>query len=804
MLATRLEDTLLPLSGNDRNHSDLTTLTRAIEARDVPVVFVADGGVESVDSAIRQFHLFRPAWIICDSGMSIFRRTEADLFQPVSDWSESLHPRMTGMVPASISSARALTWLMQYTHTEPANMVFAGSSAMDMETFTSGYRCVVVGNADRQVARQVCDAHRSACFVNRLFLGEQPATSGLLEGCRWFGLVDPDRKTHYSIGATPITHNETHFRVWAPQRKRVDVEITQGTEVTCHSLSREDDGFHIATLSGAGPDTAYRFRIDHTSARPDPASRFQPFGVHGPSQIVDDISFPWTDQSWSGVPRRNLVIYELHIGTFTTEGTFQAAISRLPELVRLGVTAIEIMPVAQTPGRWNWGYDGVNLFAVRNTYGGPHEFKELIDACHQAGIAVVLDVVYNHVGPEGNYLAEFGPYFSSRHSTPWGDAFNFDGSDSQHVRQFVIDNVLFWLDKYHLDGLRLDAVHFMRDDSLPSIVDEIRDAVADFKTSVTRHIHLIAEANVYNDDLLNADRGHPPCDAIWSDCLMHSIYARGTPDVRLTDRDYTRDDLAEALQHGWLYFHENTANHRATADQRSRFGTAGSITPVVESFVTALQTHDSVGNHPSGRRLHHLTSRSFQKSAATLMLLYPAIPLIFMGEESASESLFPFFADFEDEQLRKAVDLGRAREFPDCDRETLVPPSDPRSFLSAKLPTTNSDLDMVAWYQKLIAVRQSGLDSGWLDARGMTTDYDPQQQVFSVRYELVKNAGISIHARLTDPRRNPLEPLSFEYHGALLLSSEPVQALQMGPIALHANHAIVVSNSGDSGRVQNE
>ena len=277
--------------------------------------------------------------------------------------------------------------------------------------------------------------------------------------------------------------------------------------------------------------------------------------MHGESQVFDPDSFAWTDQQWLGIAKRDLVIYELHVGAFTAAGTFRAAIERLHELVELGITAIEIMPVAQSPGRWNWGYDGVGLFAVRNTYGAPDDFKAFVDACHEQGIAVLLDVVYNHLGPEGNYLGDFGPYFSRKHRTPWGEAFNYDGRHAPRVRRFVIENALRRLDEYHLDGLRLDAAHFMFDDSDPHILGQLRDEVARFAGQKGRTLHLMAETNVYDHRLLaTGDTGRSGFDAIWCDCLMHAVYSHGVPDVRLTSRKYAgAPDIAEALERGFLY-----------------------------------------------------------------------------------------------------------------------------------------------------------------------------------------------------------------------------------------------------------
>ena len=330
-----------------------------------------------------------------------------------------------------------------------------------------------------------------------------------------------------------------------------------------------------------------------------------------------------------------------------------------------------------------------------------------------SGLAVILDVVYNHVGPEGNYLAEFGHYFSEKHFTPWGEAFNFDGLNAEHVRKFIVENAIRWLDEYHLDGLRLDAVHFMHDDRTPNILKEISAAVSDYAATIDRMIHLVAETNVYDAGLLETEGDEATYDAAWCDCLMHSIYTHALPDLQLSHRVYRGgDDLAEALAHGFLYCFCEGKPTRVGAEQRRKLSREAGPPPIA-SFVTALQTHDSVGNHPHGKRLHHLTSRAFQRAAAALTLLYPSIPLIFMGEECASDALFPFFADFEDPKLREAVDEGRENEYPHHVWDIALSPSDPQAFASAKCHRADAwDEDMLAWYRSLIKLRKTRIGRG--------------------------------------------------------------------------------------------
>lgn len=711
------------------------------------------------------------------------------------------------LLPAAVSKAAALHWWGEYTETSLEHIVFAGDSGNDLAAFCEGFRAIVVGNADRQIARQAYDAHREAGWSDRLYLAQQEATSGVLEGCRWFGLIDPSPAEVNRCGAIPISHQRTHFRVWAPGKTSVQVVIDRQGSESCHDLVPACEGFFSGTVPFVGPRTRYMYRIDQQITRPDPVSYFQPDGVHGPSQVVHHAEFAWTDQNWRGVAKRDLVIYELHVAAFTEEGTFRAAMERLPGLVDLGVTAVEMMPVAQTPGRWNWGYDAAHLYTVRNSYGEPRDLQAFVDRCHQLGLAVLLDVVYNHAGPEGNYLGEFGPYASQRHQTPWGDAFNFDEPGSESVRRYIVQNSLYWLEMYHLDGLRLDAVHFMRDTTQPSILDELRQSVAEFARSTDRHIHLIAESNVFDADLLNPHDGSPAVTAIWADCLMYGLYSYALPELRLTDRAYAGvEDFVEALQRGWIYSHAPGQPQRA-----ERGGFPGGRLPLqqfpelkrsawIESFVVGLQTHDSVGNHPAGKRLHQLTSKSYQRAAATLFLLYPSIPLIFMGEETASESRFPFFAEFEDEALRRAVDEGRVQSFEPPDRDCVPPPSAPQTFQAAKLDQHDTDPRMSTWYQRLLALRKTGLDQGWLAAERMTVEFDRSRDVLTLRYRTDEGSQIHVLARLTPPGTAAAPSLRQPVPERLLLDSESEGEVGNGsavdPIELQPQHAIVFLTPG--------
>lgn len=692
------------------------------------------------------------------------------------------------LLPTEVSKAHALAWWADHAGFTRESIVVSGDSGNDFSALTAGYRAIVVGNADRSLVRSVYDSHRESAWQHRLCLAHGLATSGVLEGCRWFGLVKPERRPIEGLGATPVTDDQTHFRVWAPHRKRVTVAVDVGGRNIRQALIAEEHGYFAGCVPQVGPGSRYHYVLDDDIPRPDPATTFQPEGVHGPSEVIDHRGFPWTDQQWPGVRKRDLVIYELHVGTFTQSGTFRAAIDRIPELIHLGVTAVELMPIVQSPGRWNWGYDGVDLFAVRNTYGQPDDFKALVDACHSAGLAVILDVVYNHVGPEGNYLAEFGPYFSSRHHTPWGEAFNFDHHNSEHVRRFIVKNAVFWLDTFHVDGLRLDAVHFIQDDSDVTILDEIRRTTAEYSRSANRIVHLIAETNVYDDAILRKREQQPAYDAIWCDCLMQSIYSHAVPDLRLTRREYDgARDLAETLRYGYVFEGPDQTRVMQRTSDRSQ---SERERRHIESFVVGLQNHDSVGNQPHGKRIHQLTSKDFQRAAAALTILYPGIPLLFMGEEFAIDSPFGFFVDFEDPQLQRAVVSGRAKEYPGQLQSDNTPLSDSTVFESAKCDdTSRQDREMFQWYRDLIQLRKTGLAEGWLAIDRMSTRHHEADDVFVLQFDCEDGGRVSVQARLT-MRAQP-EVVAIPLDGDILLSSLSDPAVIAGRVSLGRNHVVV-------------
>jgi maltooligosyltrehalose trehalohydrolase len=557
------------------------------------------------------------------------------------------------------------------------------------------------------------------------------------------------------VGTTFLESNAVGFKVWAPRCRSVDLILypkSKAASLAKHShqahwpvagglivpltpttLARATDTtqtnratspeYFAAVVPDIGDFGFYLYRLNHRDARPDPRSRFQPFGVHGPSQLVDHSQFVWSDHDWSGVAARDLVIYELHVGCATASGTYHELASQLPRLRELGVTAIELLPLAETPGRWNWGYDGVHLYAPKAAYGTPTELKELINECHRQGLAVFLDVVYNHLGPEGNYLREFAPYFTSKTQTPWGEAFNYSGRRSQPVRAWILDNVRQWLQDYHFDGLRLDAIHYLFDGSSPNITAEVATVVRAWESEVRRPIHLIAETNVFDPQLVNS------YSAQWADCFMHAVYSHAAPQVKLTNRDYRGGaDVLTALERGFVY-------QGSQAREYARFEPTAANGKVHPHLVVSLQTHDSVGNHPHGNRVHQLTNIDLQKAAAGLLLLSPTIPQLFMGEEGAVDSPFCFFTDFGDPGLREAVDRGRQYEYPHHDWAGARLPSDPEAFVASRLRSfADWDHAVWDWYQLLLWVRRVGLRDGWLEPDKATWYHDPSRHYYRIDY----------------------------------------------------------------------
>ncbi len=461
-----------------------------------------------------------------------------------------------------------------------------------------------------------------------------------------------------------------------------------------------------AMIPDAAPGDTYSFVFDDGRSRPDPASRSQPHGVHGPSQIVDPEAFDWSDQDWQGIALEDFIFYELHTGTFTPQGTFAGVASKLGYLRDLGITAIELMPVAEFPGSRNWGYDGVDLYAPHSAYGGPEGLKTLVNACHRAGLAVVLDVVYNHLGPEGNYLSEFGPYFTDRYRTPWGSAINYDGPDSDGVRRFVIDNALYWLTEYHIDALRLDAIHSIFDFSALHILAELRARFHGQAAYLGRQAWIIAESDLNDVRVLNPPAlGGLGIDAQWHDEFHHALFGYLTGANHSYLAGFGRlQHIQKAIMEGFVH------DGCYSAFRRRRFGSSSRDQPG-QRFVAFLQNHDQIANTSQGVRLWRQVSMDQCKLAAALLLCSPYLPLLFMGEEFAETAPFQFFTSFGDPGLAKAVTEGRRREFEDLRPGTDF--ADPQACETFEHSRISWDLigepahsAMLRLYHELIALRK--------------------------------------------------------------------------------------------------
>jgi malto-oligosyltrehalose trehalohydrolase len=489
-----------------------------------------------------------------------------------------------------------------------------------------------------------------------------------------------------SWGAVVQEDGRVRFRLWAPGQTRLLLEMKG--EADPLAMQALEDGWHEVVTDAAASGTRYRFRLEDGTRVPDPASRHQPEGVHGPSEVVDPGRYAWADGDWQGRPWEQTVLYELHVGTFTLEGTFRAVIERLDHLMDLGVTAIQLMPVADFAGTRNWGYDGVLIYAPAAAYGRPDDLKALVDAAHARGLMVFLDVVYNHFGPDGNYISAYAPdFFTSRHKTPWGDAINYDGAQSRPVRDFMIENALYWLEEFHFDGLRLDAVHAIVDDSPEHLLDELARRVRG-TVGRERHIHLILE-NEENEAhrLERTEDGRPRTyTAQWNDDAHHVLHVAATGEAAGYYGDYTgnTERLGRALAEGFG-FQGEMMPYRG----KPRGEPSAHLPP--SAFVAFVQNHDQVGNRAFGDRIDQVAPPEAVRALAAVYLLAPQIPMFFMGEEWAATQPFPFFCDFHDE-LGQAVREGRRGEFarfPEFQdekaRARIPDPIAAQTFHSAKL-----------------------------------------------------------------------------------------------------------------------
>jgi len=528
--------------------------------------------------------------------------------------------------------------------------------------------------------------------------------------------------------------------VWAPRAEVVDVVVAgAGSRLRRHRLERGDDGWHRG-----GPDLGhgdeYRFSLDGAEPLPDPRSNHQPAGIDGPSAVVDHGRFRWTDGRWHGFHLPGSVLYELHVGTFTPAGTFDAAVERLDHLVDLGVDAVEVMPVAEAMGERGWGYDGVLLYAPHHAYGGPEAFKRFVDACHDRGLGVVLDVVYNHLGPKGNHLERFGPYFTERHHTPWGAAVNLDGPGSDEVRRFVLDNARHWIVDHHVDGLRLDATHALLDDSPVHLLAELSEEVEHLAAHLGRPVWLVAEDERDDPGIVRSrEAGGWGLHGRWADDLHHALH------VALTGETAG-------------YYAKYAGLDRVAAALRGVHGKPGAdpVPPAIPShrFVVCTQNHDQVGNRAAGDRLSHVAGVQAQLAAAALVLCSPATPLLFMGEEWAATSEFPFFCDFAP-ALGEAVYEGRVREFarfPEFRAGSMPHPNLPATFARAMLDWRERlRAEHAAWWEfhrGLLAQRRREL-APRLPARFLDGEL-LSERALAARWRLADGSRLSLLANLSD------------------------------------------------------
>lgn len=523
------------------------------------------------------------------------------------------------------------------------------------------------------------------------------------------------------IGAYVNDRGNVEFTVWAPLCKSVELKITSPSHRIL-PMEKDSKGYWTLESNEIKPGARYYYRLNGNVDRPDPASQYQHCGVHRCSEVVDHSTFVWTDETWQGIPLEKLVLYELHVGTFSPEGTFKGVINKLDYLIDLGVTAIEIMPVAQFPGDRNWGYDGAYPFAVQDSYGGPTELKELVDTCHKKGISAFLDVVYNHFGPEGAYAHEYGPFFTDKYNTPWGAAINYDDAWSDGVRNFVVQNALYWLDDYHFDGLRLDAIHGIYDLGAKHILKEIAEDVDKLSKLTGKKRLLIAESDLNDVRVIMPFElnGHG-MDAQWSDDFHHSVHSLLTGESRSYYGDYgTIDHLIKAYKEGFVYswnYSKNRKHHHGSS----------SASIQGKQLVICTQNHDQVGNRLLGERLSMLVSFEACKLAAAAMFVAPYIPLLFMGEELFAKSPFLYFISHSDEHLVQLVREGREREFAEFHWSGKpIDPQDQATFNKCKIDWGSTDTGnhktMHEFYKTLLSLRKKIPTLSKLDKTGQEID----------------------------------------------------------------------------------
>ena len=569
----------------------------------------------------------------------------------------------------------------------------------------------------------------------------------------------PVRRRHLMpFGAEVLTAGGVRFRLWAPAAHAVTLCLESGRESRTLPMEAQPDGWFGLTAGVARAGTRYRFRIDGGLEVPDPASRYQPQDAHGPSEVIDPLAFEWSDGGWCGRPWQQAVLYELHVGAFSRQGGFAGVQNRLDRLADLGVTAIELMPVADFPGARNWGYDGVLPFAPDSSYGHPSELKALVQAAHARALMVFMDVVYNHFGPDGNYLSCYAPAFlDPLHGTPWGAAINFGGADSSAVRQFFIHNALYWIEEFHLDGLRIDAAHAIHDDSRPDILEELAHRVAT-GPGASRHVHLVLENDRNDAHYLarDAGRGVSGYSAQWNDDIHHALHVLVTGERSGYYEDYADAPLwhlGRCLTQGFSYQGE-PSRYRGGAPR----GESSGRVPLT-AFISALQTHDQIGNRAFGERITELAPEAAVRAATAVLLLAPSPPLLFMGQEWAAAQPFPFFCDFPAD-LASAVTRGRREEFArfpefrDPQARARIPdPNDSRTFEHAKLDwnaaAAGSGRRWWRWHQALLALRQREIVPRIAGVHGGSGEFRISGEgVLSVHWRLADGSALALVANL--------------------------------------------------------
>jgi maltooligosyltrehalose trehalohydrolase len=511
----------------------------------------------------------------------------------------------------------------------------------------------------------------------------------------------------FDLGATPLPEGGgTRFRVWAPKVETVAVHIVSGKAASTVALQQEGKGYFSVTVPGVVDGDRYFYKPGDGPPRPDPVSRYQPDGVHEASQVVDPRLFCWQDEAWSGIPLEQYVIYELHVGTFTKEGTFEAVIPFLDYLVELGISAVELMPVAQFSGDRGWGYDGVCQFAPQNSYGGPGGLKQLVNACHRKGLAVILDVIYNHFGPEGNHIGDFGHYFTDKYHTPWGRSINFDGPDSDPVREFFIGNALYWITEFHMDALRLDAVDWIMDQRAQHFLQQVTAEVHSFREKQGRHIYLFAENDTNDMRLINpVQYGGYGIDAQWCDNFHHALRALLTGETTGYYEDFGQfGQMVKAYKEGFVYTGEYSTFRR-----RRHGGPVGERR--TSQFVVFSQNHDQVGNRKCGDRLSAVQSMEKLLLVAGVVILSPYLPLLFMGEEYGEKAPFHYFVGYTDLELIEAVRRGKREEHASGVCEGEIPdPEAVETFLECKLDLSQQRVGeqalILEFYRQLLALRK--------------------------------------------------------------------------------------------------